>query len=338
MRLSNWLGLLFFFLAANGFAQVTKDTLVVVQDSVRVKDTVVAVQGVVPVKLPPPVSHWTKKNVVGFDLNQIAFVNWAAGGVSSVSGLLKSLFVRKYDNARTKWNNELIMRYGVNKQDGVELRKTDDAFQFTSTFGYRRDTISRWYHSAKFSFNTQFTSGYEYPNTSLSISGPFAPAYTFLGVGAEYSNKEKLLNIYLSPMTLKNTIVANQRLADQGAFGVTKAIYDEDGNLLRHGKNSRTEFGMLITAHHKTEIYKNMNMENRLALYSDYINKFGNVDVDWQFQLEMVVNQYVKANIGSHIIYDDDIKAKKEVDGVQVTKGPRVQLKQLLGIGLEYSF
>jgi hypothetical protein len=32
------------------------------------------------------------------------------------------------------------MRYGLNKQDGVELRKTEDAFQFNSTLGYRKDT------------------------------------------------------------------------------------------------------------------------------------------------------------------------------------------------------
>ena len=79
-------------------------------------------------------------------------------------------------------------------------------------------------------------------------------------------------------------------------------------------------------------------LEHRIALYTDYINNFGNVDVDWQLQLDMTVNQYVKANIGTHIVYDDDIKSKEEVNGVQVIKGPKVQLKQLLGVGLTYSF
>jgi len=39
-----------------------------------------------------------------------------------------------------------------------------------------------------------------------------------------------------------------------------------------------------------------------------------------------------------HFIYDDDIKAKEEVAGVQVTKGPKLQLKQMLGVGLVYAF
>ena len=86
------------------------------------------------------------------------------------------------------------------------------------------------------------------------------------------------------------------------------------------------------------KFYKNINFEHRVSLYTDYINNFGNIDVDWQLQLDMTVNQYVKANIGTHLVYDDDIKSKEEENGVQVTKGPKVQLKQLLGVGVVYQF
>jgi len=285
------------------------------------------------------VSHWEKKNIVGFDLNEIAFVNWSAGGNSAISGLIKGTFTRKYENGNLKWLNELIVRYGVSKQDGVELRKTDDALQINSTFGYRKDTTSSWFHTAKFNFNTQFTSGYAYPNTDLAISKPFAPAYIFLGVGAEYNNKKKNLQLYISPLTMKNTLVLDQRLADQGAFGVDKAIYDPiTGELIREGENSRTELGFLFTSNYKTQVFSNINLENKLSLYSDYINNFGNIDVDWQLQLDFIVNKYVRANINTHLIYDDDIKAKEEIDGVQVTVGPKIQLKQMLGVGLIYSF
>jgi hypothetical protein len=289
-------------------------------------------------KLPDTISHWEKKNVVGLDISQIAFMNWNAGGNSSVSGLLKGNFVRKYSNQNIKWLNELIIRYGVNKQDGVELRKTDDAFQVNSTVGYRRDTISNWYHSAKFNFNTQFTNGFAYPNTEKAISKAFAPAYIFLGIGAEYANKEKKVTVYLSPLTQKTTLVLDQTLANQGAFGVEKAILDSDNNIIKPGKKSRTELGVLVSGAHKKEVFKNITLENRLNLYSDYINNFGNIDVDWQMQLDLIVNEYVRANIGAHLIYDDDIKAKEEFAGEQITVGPKVQLKQMLGIGLVYNF
>jgi hypothetical protein len=283
-------------------------------------------------------SLWERKNTVGLDISQIAFVNWNAGGVSSISGLLKGDFSRKYKRKNLKWVNELIVRYGVNKQDGIELRKTDDAIKFNSTIGHRKDSLSLWYSTAKFEFSTQFTNGYSYPNTTNAISKPFAPAYIFLGVGSEYNDKKNNLTVYVSPLTMKSTLVLDQRLANQGAFGVTKATYDVDGNLLTEGELYRFELGFLVTSQFKKELYKNVIFENRLSLYSDYINKFGNVDVDWQFKFDLVVNEYIKANIGAHIIYDDDIKAKEEVNGEQVTIGPKIQLKQMLGVGLVYNF
>ena len=96
--------------------------------------------------------------------------------------------------------------------------------------------------------------------------------------------------------------------------------------------------GFLFSYQIKKEIFKNIHLDNRLSLYSDYINRFGNVDIDWNLQLELVVNKYVKANIGSQLIYDDDIKSKREENGVQITEGPKVQLKQVLGVGIVYEF
>lgn len=293
---------------------------------------------IVKTELKDTISYWSKENKIGLDISQISFVNWNAGGNNSISGLLKGQFIRTYTREKVNWKNELIMRYGINKQDNQDVRKTDDQFVINSTFGYKRDTISNWYYAGKFNFRTQFANGYAYPNTDLAISKPFAPAFSFLGIGAEYSRKDIRFNLYLSPLTQKTTMVFDQRLANQGAFGVDKAIYDAFGNLIKEGKNIRNETGILITNQWKTEIYQNINLEHRLSLYTDYINNFGNIDVEWQLQLEMIVNQYVKANIGTHIIYDDDIKSKEEENGIQVTKGPKVQLKQLLGVGLVYSF
>ena len=285
-----------------------------------------------------PLSHWSKKNSLGFDISEVAFVNWSAGGTSSISGLFKGKFHRVYARSNYNWSNELIVKYGLNKQDGIDIRKTEDAIQLNSTFGYRKDTLSNWYHSAKFNFNTQFTNGYAYPNTEKAISKPFAPAYIFMGVGAENIDKDKKRTFYISPFTFKTTLVLDQRLADQGAFGVAKATYDLEGNLLTEGERSKMELGFLITNKYKKEIFKNINLENRLSLYSDYVNRFGNIDVDCDFLVELVVNQYVKANIGAHVIYDDDIKSKREIAGIQVTEGPKTQVRQAIGVGIEYIF
>ncbi len=295
-------------------------------------------KGIITIALPDTISSWDKKNIVGFDMSEIAFLNWSPGGVSSISGLLKGDFIRNYKKENTVFYNEMTIRYGINKQDGFQIRKTDDVFKITSTLGFRRDSISKWYHSAKFSFNTQFSDGYNYPNKEIAISKPFSPAYTFLGIGAEYTDKANFFFLYLSPLTLKNTLVFDQNLANQGAFGVKKAIYDTSGNIIFKGENTKTELGILISSSYKKQVFKNINLDSKLILYSDYINKFGNIDVDLQSGLDLIVNQYVKANIGFNLVYDDDIKTKKEIDNQQVPAGPKIQLKQMLGVGLQYVF
>lgn len=303
-------------------------------------------QVLITTTLPDTITHWEKSNIVGLDINQIAFVNWSVGGNNSISVLGKGHFIRKYAYKNISWHNELILKYGLNSQEGQEVRKTDDQIQINSTFGYRPDTISNWYYGGKFNFNTQFANGYAYPNTTDEISGPFAPATIFLGIGAEYIRKDLGFNAYFSPVTDKTTLVLNQRLADQGAFGVERAVRAEDPNgepgnqdlIIRPGKNSRTEVGILLTNQFKRQIFKNIMLDQRLTMYTDYLNKFGNIDVNLQLQLDMTVNEYVKANIGTNIIYDDDIESTREVAGNVVQGGPKIQLKQMLGVGLSYTF
>ncbi len=344
MKILNYT-LIFFYLTISytSYSQKIKIKPIVIEFTsiTTIPSTPIIASRIIKSRIPLPlfpVSAWKNKNTIGFDLNEIAFVNWNAGGVSSISGLLKGNFNRIYATEKSKWSNELIVRYGINKQDGLRIRKSDDEFRFNSSFGYRKNTKSNWYHSAKLNFNTQFSYGYKYPNTDNAISKPFAPAYTFLGAGADYFNKEKKFDLYISPITLKNTMVLDQTLANKGAFGVTKATYDSAGNLITEGKQSKTEFGFLVTNHYKKEVWKNITLENRLSLYSDYLNNFGNIDVEWKLQFDLVVNQYVSANIGTHAIYDDDVKTSEIINGQKVIKGSLLQLKQTLGIGMIYVF
>jgi hypothetical protein len=111
------------------------------------------------------------------------------------------------------------VRYGLNKQDGIELRKTEDVLQFNSALGYRKDTLSNWYHTAKFNFNTQFTDGYAYPNTEVSISKRFARLY-FLRTWSRICHKDKQKLLYISLYIQNNNGTGPEH--NQGAFGVKK--------------------------------------------------------------------------------------------------------------------
>ena len=284
--------------------------------------------------------YWTKVNKVGLNLNEVAFVNWSSGGNNSVSALLHANFSRKFKKELLLWTTNAGIKYGVNAQEGREVRKTEDQLEINSNFGYRRDSVSNWYYSAKLNFNTQLTYGYRYPNTENPISRFMAPGYAFIGVGTEFSHPTEDFTAYISPVTEKSTFVLDQQLANEGMFGVTPAIRDEEGNIIQEGEMIRTEFGFLVSSSFSKEVWENIGVNNQIRLYSDYLNKFGNVDVDWELNVNLRVNQYVQANVGSHIKYDDDVKIKvdKDGDGTLETGGPKIQFKQLLGVGVVYQF
>ncbi len=329
--------IIFLFLSANLLAEVPdinkkNDLLYIVEKSIDTTDT--------DDQEDTAVVYWDEKNAVGANLSEVAFWNWNAGGNNSVSALFYGNFERNFKKDLLSWKNTISAKYGLNSQQGREMRKNDDELAIRSTFGYRRDSTSSWYYSAKFDFNTQFAPGYRYPDTESPISSFMAPGYAFLGVGGEFSHPTEDFNVYISPVTQKSTFVLNQRLANEGMFGVEGAKKDTLGNIIREGENVRSEFGFLVTSGFSKEVFENVKFKNRLSLYSDYLNKFGNIDVDWQLDVNLKVNDFIKANIGSQLRYDDDVKFKEDIDGdgELETVGPRVQFKQLLGVGVVYEF
>ncbi len=281
---------------------------------------------------------WHTKKEVGIYLNQVSFTNWNAGGTNSISGIITGKASAKYKQKRWFWNSSLNLRYGLNKQEDKELRKTEDVIEVISNVGLEKNPESNWFYSARFSFNTQFAKGFNYPDRDKAISKIFAPGYMFFGLGMEYGRHIERLSFYASPFTLKTTFVLDDALANQGAFGVDPAIYDLEGNILREGKKVRHELGILLTNKYEEEVFKNIKLSSLLRLYTDYINSFGNIDIEWELNLDMKVNKYVKATLGSHLRYDNDIKTEVESNETTneeiVISGPKLQWKQILGVGI----
>ena len=320
----------------------TTDTIVIRWEQKKIKNILrgvklqsprISFKGTKPLLQKPkkfvPTSFWDNKNQLGLNLNEVAFVNWNAGGDNSISALGNALFSRKYKFRYINWDSELRLRYGINAQEGQALRKTDDFIRFSSAFAFRRDTLSHWYYQVKLNFNTQFSNGFNYPDRSTPISKFMSPGYLFLGLGTSYIAESKKFNLYISPFTLKATFVLDEDLSNQGAFGVGK------------GKNAFTELGFLITNTWEAQVAKNVNMTHRLNIYADYLRSFGNIDFDWELSFALQVNKHLQANVGTHLIYDDDIKFDEVVaeDGTITDPGePRIQFKQALGIGLGYTF
>ncbi|WP_247653650.1 DUF3078 domain-containing protein [Flavobacterium sp. CS20] len=278
---------------------------------------------------------WTEVNKLRLQASEVSFANWNGGGSNSVSGLFGIELERNYKDKKFKWDNQLIINLGANKQSDQDIRKTEDHLEINSKAGFSFKKNSNWYYLGKLNFNTQFFNGYNFPNTSEIISQFMAPGYLFMGLGVEHKINTQNIYMYLSPMTLKSTFVLNQKLANDGAFGVDKAIRDNNDNIIKEGKKVRVESGILINNEYEKELFENVIIKHKLSLYTDYINNFGNIDVDWEINFNFKVNSFIRANFGSHLRYDDDVKIRLEQeDGSFVEGGSRVQWKQQLGIGV----
>ncbi|MGB1308874.1 MAG: hypothetical protein ACPG6B_08185, partial [Oceanihabitans sp.] len=158
-----------------------------------------------------------------------------------------------------------------------------------------------------------------------------------------YGKNIEKLSIYFSPATSKSTFVLDQELANSGAFGVDPAVLDENGEIVKKGSKVRNEFWILFTNAYETEILKNIYMKHLVGFYTDYLKDFGNIDVDWQVNLDFKVNSYISANLGSHLKFDNDVKNLVAVNNENeeeefVEEGAKVQWKQILGIGVIVDF
>ncbi len=284
--------------------------------------------------------QWIQKNKASLDLNEVAFVNWNSGGSNSISGLLGLRSEYNYKDRFFVWKNNALIDYGINKQQKRETRKTDDLFEFNSNIGFKPDSLSNWFYSARLNFRTQLTNGYQYPNKDNPISRFLAPGYLFFGGGMEYGKNIDKISFYFSPVTLKATFVLDENLANAGSFGVTPAILDDNGNIIKPGERVRKEIGVLVTNSYEVELIQNINLKHMVSLYSDYINKFGNIDLDWRVDFDFKVNNFIRATLGSHLRYDDDVKTTKpsEIEEEFDEAGPKIQWKQFLGVGFAVEF
>lgn len=268
---------------------------------------------------------WKVSGLTSVNLSQVSLTNWSAGGKSSSSGVALFNINANYLKDKISWENSLNMGYGLLKENGKDLVKTHDKLDLISKFGIKE--TEKIFISTLFNFKTQFAPGYSDSDDKNKISDFLAPAYLTLSPGLDYK-PNKMLSFLISPITGKMTIVNNDSLSSIGAFGVDP------------GKKSRYEFGSFVKMELKTELMKNVSLQTKLDLFSNYLHNPENIDVNWDLLINMKINDYLSANLITNLIYDDDIKidVDKNNDGIMDSKGPRVQFKEMFGLGLSLKF
>ena len=294
----------------------------IIQAQSTEKDLIKKSEEAVKVISDTTANGWSKKGTITFLFNQSTFNNWLAGGESSLAGTLGFNYEFHYKNDNTTWDNRILANYGLLQTKNADFeKKTDDRFEYNSIYG--KKAFGNWYYSLILNFRTQFTTGYIYSKDANGVeirtenTSFFSPAYLTFGPGL-YWKKSDNLKLNFAPLTSKMTFVNSDYTSLLGY--VDGSYFGVDAN-----KSMRYELGFYASAYYKFNLMKNVNVENLLNLYSNYLDKPENVDLDYQINIVMTINKTLSANFTFQTIYDDNA-----FQGFQT--------RQVFGLGVNYGF
>jgi hypothetical protein len=261
-----------------------------------------------------PDTSWKKGGFIGLNFNQVNLSQWAPGGENSISLAGNFNVFANYAKGITEWANTMDLAYAMVKSGSDGLRKNDDKIEINSKYG--RKFSEKWLYSFLLNFKSQFAKGYKYPDDSTVISDFFSPAFITVALGATYK-PVPYFEVFISPVTGKFTVVTNSDLSAIGAYGV-----DTGGTV-------RSELGAYLQMIFKKDIMENVTFSTKLELFNNYTDEnkdnAKNIDVNWDCNLNMKINDFLTASIMTQVVYDSNIIE-------------RTQFKEMLGIGLGYKF
>lgn len=265
---------------------------------------------------------WTINGSFSVTASAIMLQNWQAGGADVAAGAAIFNLTPIYNSGRSSLITNLVMAYGLNRQDGVTF-KMDDRIDFQTNYNYRFS--DSWNVSSLISFRTQFDEGFESPGSDNVISDFLAPAYLVYGLGMTYKKGSKLI-LYMSPATAKNTFVLNDSLSARGMYGVDP------------GERFRFEAGAYVNVLYREKLNDRINFQTRLDLFSNYFENPQNIDVNAEILFFWKITKFLSFNAALNLLYDDDIMIPVERADGTMGEGPRTQLKSVLGAGFAWTF
>lgn len=251
---------------------------------------------------------WKVTGQFTFLFNQSTFTNWKAGGDNTIAGNFGINYDFNYKNGDWNWDNRIITVYGLSNVKDEGFRKTSDRFEYNSLLG--KKTKKDWFFSFFLNLKTQFSRGYDYKLTPrVAISDFFSPAYLSFGPGMLWKKSDNA-TINIAPASTRFTFVSDEF---SGKYGVDP------------GKNTKIALGFSLSAYFKFKIFEDVTMQHIFALYSNYLQKAQNVDIDYQVRFSVPVNKYLSMDILLHTLIDDNASSK-------------VQFKEIFGLSVKYTF
>ncbi|MBN1599656.1 MAG: DUF3078 domain-containing protein [Bacteroidales bacterium] len=267
-------------------------------------------------KEPLKDTAWKCGGTVAFTLSQSHYANWAAGGENMHSFNGRAQLFLNYSEKKVSWENTLDLAYGLTYTESTDYRKNDDLFELNSKFGYQASNT--WNYSAVFNMKSQFDAGKDYsdPDTIIEISNFIAPLYLNFAIGMDYK-PYKSLSAFISPANLKLTYVNNVDLAERYS--------------LKKGEQSKIELGAIIKIKFQQDITKDFNLQSKLDVFYSYTDITNIPHISWEILATLKLFKAISVNLNTHLIYDEKYKNPKDEE-------PRVQFKEIFGIGITYKW
>ncbi|MBS1535405.1 MAG: DUF3078 domain-containing protein [Bacteroidetes bacterium] len=289
-----------------------------IQAQTSEKELIVNTEKTVKKTVDTTSNGWKTKGNLIFLFNQSNFNNWLAGGENNISGNLGINYDFNYKKDKITWDNKVIASYGLIQTKNADFeKKTDDRFEYNSVFG--KKASGYWYYSFFMNFRTQFTKGYVYSKDAngkeirTESTNAFSPGYLTFGPGLLWKKSDNF-KFNMAPITSKVTYVdKSMTLPNKKYFGVEE------------GRSYRYELGFYASGYYKFDLMQNVTMENTLNLYSNYLEKPQNVDLDYTMNMVMKINRYLTTNFVFQTIYDDNAFSG-------------FQTRQIFGLGVNYGF
>lgn len=272
----------------------------------------------------PKTKLWTLSGLTGINVSATTLVNWTAGGSNSSNGLLFANLTLLYKKDKSAWENHLDTEIGLMHMGETTYpwRKSNDKLNFSSKYGYR--VAKKWYATVMASFKSQYTDGFDYSqkdgkDNKKYTSNWLSPSYTDISLGMDWQPND-IFSAYLSPVAGRITTVTIAELRE---------LYGLDAD-----KSTKTQMGMTLKGNVKYAPVKNLTIISNLSLFTPYANGFGNFDVDWSLNISYSFLKVLTASIMTNLKYYDGVMIANK-DGVY---SQRIQLKNVVGVGLGYSF
>jgi len=271
-----------------------------------------------------PKQGWDSQGKVTLMFNQSAFnAEWSGGGTTNLTGNSSLSYKFNYLQDRFSWDNRVLLDFGITQNKGEEFpRKTNDRIEYNSILGIKIKDDSKWAYSFVTNFRTQFAKGYTYETfddgkvVRTERTRFMSPGYLQMGPGFMWKESNDL-KVNLAPATGRFTFVDSR-------FTNNPEHREEDYFGVKQYQNMRIDFGASLTLYAKFMLFTNVEVENILNLYSDYLDEPQNVNLDYTLNIEMKINKTLSANVVFQTIYDNNV-----VNGFQI--------REVVGIGLNFA-